>query len=204
MDNILDFIFDNIFWVIMAFIFLSGLGKSKKKRDRTQAPPVSQAPQMDMNTNDDWLDDDDEEEAVFVPERRQRPIPPEMEKIPKPLRDIIMTKMDDWAPPQQKKPVSQPWQERQPWPESPSGEGVGSTEGTGYGSLEGVSMQGPPIVPRAGAAVPTIAKGAAMVLDEASVSPVLQNIARSVGDKDRVREAVIWAEIFGQPKARRH
>ncbi len=191
MDSIIQFIFDNIFWIIIAFIFLNGLGKSKKKRN--QNVPPAQAPEAEV---DAWREED-EEDDVFQPEARKGPTDKDLENMPKPLRDLLK-KVDAW-PVTQEKPYSPPTK-----PFVPRSEEVISYEGTGYGSSEGVSMEGPPIVLKAGSSTPAIEKGAAMVLAEVPVSPVLQRISRTLQDKNRVQEAVVWSEILGPPKSRRH
>ncbi len=66
MEAIIDFIFDNLWWLIMALIFLSGFSKSKKKKGK----PVEQ----DFDNADKdvpWSEEDFDEDYDIFPEEAE-------------------------------------------------------------------------------------------------------------------------------------
>lgn len=194
MEKLIQFVTDNIFWIIIAITILSGFGKSKKKREASQEVPPPQRPQ-EQTAGDRW--EDEEEDDIFVPEPNKNP-DKEMESLPGPLRDIVQ-RLEDWSG---EKPFSPPpSRPAQPQP-APVVVREHPYEDSPWRGSEGISQEGPPLraVP---ALAPTIKEAAALALTKQETAPVIRNIGATAVDESRLREAVIWSEILGPPKARR-
>lgn len=224
MENIFDFILNNIWWIIIALIFLSGFSKTKKRSQQQQeeAEKKKAATATAWEEWDNDEEDDDWETAEHPyqrtpatqreeqPARRERPTPAASESD-KPFRrspSTGETDLDTLPIPQflkdvlneattEEKPFRQPYVEEG----SPSRKRPVTPSAVDSNRLRGVGQE-------LSAPKPTTRPV------EPSTTPVLPSIltieeeygammGEAVNDLTRrkMAEAIIMAEIIGKPKA---
>ena len=174
LSGLLDFIFDNIFWVIAAVFGLWSIFGKKKKANAEDQPTKTQP----VNYEDvyDDLDDDDDDE-IFAP-----PTPKNVDDdMPEPLKRFLAKleqageKTATPAPP----PTPPAPARKSPW-EAPAG-----------------PVQPQVVVKAVPEARPTVAPP--LALDrQREMAPVTRSLTAN-----KLVEGVILAELLGPPKAKR-
>ena len=224
MEQILDFIFDNLFWLIIAFVFLSGFFKSKKKRGERVEQDLNQEEQdRDFSL---WEEDDQAEELPAKPQQTARKSPWDKLPVPAELKEL----MDEFRIDDEEEEEETPWQRWQrptppPAPPRPrhydapySGEGKVSphrevkpsyTNADPYASklpVPGQTGLAKAETPPNGSGNLAVGKRSktpvsAITRDAYAPNPVADML--KAASTKKLAEAVIMAEILAKPKALR-
>lgn len=227
MEEILNFIVDNIWWLLIAFIFLSGFSKSKKKKGERVDQDLGNGSQNNSLDEYNWSEDEEEIEpnpkggGVFD----SLPVPGELKELLREFRDEEET---PWNRSKPQKQVEKLQRQTEPFPAIPqhydapySGEGKEvphekvqpSYDNSLPYSGQGKVINKMPGLPRNlaaeysgegkihGKAVVKPQVAAEREFDAYAPHPLVDILKKAPSHK--MAEAVIMAEILAKPKALR-
>lgn len=231
MEEILNFIVDNIWWLLIAFIFLSSFSKSKKKKgervdqDLGNDSPVESFDEYDWSEDEDrWSDNEDDPEPAS--KRRgsvfdSLPVPTELKELIKDLNDEEETPWNRRKPQERPEPQREAPVTAQHYDAPYSGEGKVSPHqevhptyvNTLPYSGEGKVVNNMPGLPRNlaaqysgegkvhGKSVVKPEVKSAIDIDAYALHPLVDTLKKASAHK--LAEGVIMAEILAKPKALR-